>query len=66
VAGTRFYYPTFYRKVTELDNFLRRHQKDMVQLCNITDPELGQLNTLGSALDAIVKSAGWVGYTEQP
>jgi hypothetical protein len=62
--ASKFYYPTFYRKVAELDHFLARHQKDMVELNNITDPELTQLNTLGNALSAIIKGAGWPKYRE--
>lgn len=62
--ATKFYYPAFRKRVEELSNFLHRHQADMVDLNNITDPQLTQLNDLGTALDVIVKSAAWPKYRE--
>jgi hypothetical protein len=64
--ATRFYYPTFKTKVAELAEFLHKHQADMVRLNSISDPQLTELNTLGTALAAIDKGAGWPKYEEQP
>jgi hypothetical protein len=62
---THFYYPTFYRRVSELDSFLKRHQKDLVDLNAITDPQLGQLNDLAAAVHAITTGSGWPRYRER-
>ena len=51
--ATRFWYPTFMRLGTRLLNYLNKHQRDMVALNNITDPELTQLNNLATALDVV-------------
>lgn len=65
MALVRWYYPAFYRLAKRLHSFLVRHQKDMVQINNITGTELTQLEGLYTALDGIVRSDAWPKYIER-
>jgi hypothetical protein len=61
----KFYLPTFLKLCLRLKRFLDRHQKDLIELNTITNPELGQVTALASALDAIVgPSTTWPNYRE--
>lgn len=61
--ATKFYYPAFYRKVSELNNFLRRHESELVALNGISGTELTQLQALSTACEDITgKTSTWPKY----
>jgi hypothetical protein len=63
---TRFYYPTFYRLIFHLSNFLAKHGPDLIRINAISGTELTQLNTLQADLTTILGNANFPKYRELP
>jgi hypothetical protein len=60
------HYPTFRRRTEAFYRYLARRKADLIRINGITDPQLTQLNTMLTAVEAVATGDGWPKYGEQP